>query len=88
MSRLCARRDCAACCRPAPRSVSSTGLRPRKRFDAQIALSSLPLAFGTRLGSVPADVPYLSPEASLQELWAERIGAAGFKLRGGMAGQS
>ena len=49
-------------------------------FDAQIALSSLPDAFKTRLDSIPANVPYLSPEAPLQRLWAERIGAAGFKV--------
>jgi Flp pilus assembly protein TadD len=49
-------------------------------FDAQIAVSSLPRAFETRLESIPADVPYLSPEAALQRLWAERIGAAGFKV--------
>ncbi len=75
-------------CPPGLRRLLSSGAAIRfvdrppaeERFDAQIALSSLPLAFGTRLGSVPADVPYLSPEASLQELWAERIGAAGFKL--------
>ncbi|MBV9288405.1 MAG: tetratricopeptide repeat protein [Hyphomicrobiales bacterium] len=36
---------------------------PDQPFDAQIALSSLPHAFGTRLDTIPADVPYLSPEA-------------------------
>ena len=39
-------------------------------FDAQIAISSLPHAFGTRLDTIPANVPYLSPEPPLQELWA------------------
>jgi hypothetical protein len=52
----------------------------QEKFDAQIAISSLPRAFGTRLGTIPADVPYLSPEAPLQRLWAERIGEAGFKI--------
>jgi tetratricopeptide (TPR) repeat protein len=52
----------------------------KEPFDAQIAVSSLPRAFRTRLDSVPANVPYLSPEAQLQRLWAERIGPAGFKV--------
>jgi tetratricopeptide (TPR) repeat protein len=53
---------------------------PAEAFDAQIAVSSLPRAFGTRLNSVPAPVPYLKPEAALQAKWAERIGAQGFKI--------
>ena len=53
---------------------------PQASFDAQIAISSLPHAFKTRLETVPADVPYLSPEGPLQKLWAKRIGAVGFKV--------
>ena len=49
-------------------------------FDAQIAISSLPHAFGTRLDTIPAAVPYLAAEPPLRELWARRIGAAGFKI--------
>ena len=49
-------------------------------FDAQIALSSLPRAFGTRLESVPAPVPYLKAEPALIAKWAARIGTAGFKI--------
>jgi tetratricopeptide (TPR) repeat protein len=49
-------------------------------FDAQIAVSSLPRAFGTRLQTIPAPVPYLKPEPELQAKWAERIGAHGFKI--------
>ena len=52
----------------------------QKSFDAQIAISSLPRAFRTRLSTIPAEVPYLSAEAPLQRRWAERIGAAGFKI--------
>jgi tetratricopeptide (TPR) repeat protein len=62
-------------------AVRLVGAQPaQERFDAQIAISSLPHAFGTRLDTIPANVPYLSPEAPLQRLWAERIGAAGFKI--------
>jgi tetratricopeptide (TPR) repeat protein len=49
-------------------------------FDAQIAISSLPYAFGTRLDTVPASVPYLAAEPALRETWARRIGSDGFKI--------
>jgi tetratricopeptide (TPR) repeat protein len=49
-------------------------------FDAQIAISSLPRAFGTRLGAIPAAVPYLAAEPALREMWLKRIGAQGFKI--------
>lgn len=49
-------------------------------FDAQVAVSSLPRAFGTRLKTVPAPVPYLKAEPALQDKWAERVGAHGFKI--------
>jgi len=49
-------------------------------FDAQIAISSLPYAFGTRLETIPAAVPYLAAEPALRERWVERIGAEGFKI--------
>ena len=49
-------------------------------FDAQIAISSLPWAFGTRLETIPATVPYLSAEPALREIWRKRIGAEGFKV--------
>ncbi len=51
-----------------------------ERFDAQIAVSSLPRAFATRLDSVPASVPYLAAEPELVRKWAARIGAEGFKV--------
>jgi len=49
-------------------------------FDAQIAVSSLPRAFATRLEGVPAPVPYLRAEPELAEKWAARIGPAGAKI--------
>jgi hypothetical protein len=49
-------------------------------FDAQIAISSLPRAFGTRLETIPAAVPYLAAEQALRDIWAKRIGAQGFKI--------
>jgi hypothetical protein len=49
-------------------------------FDAQIAISSLPRAFATRLDSVPTPIPYLRAEPALSEKWAERIGPDGFRI--------
>ena len=49
-------------------------------FDAQIAISSLPRAFGTRLDTIPAAVPYLAAEPALRDMWLKRIGAEGFKI--------
>ena len=49
-------------------------------FDAQIAISSLPHAFGTRLETIPAAVPYLAAEPALREMWIQRIGSGGFKV--------
>jgi len=46
-----------------------------ERFDYQIALSSLPRAFKTRLATIPATLSYLSAEALLVQKWAARIGA-------------
>ncbi|MGH6796814.1 MAG: hypothetical protein ACREDI_00310, partial [Roseiarcus sp.] len=49
-------------------------------FDAQIAISSLAYAFGTRLETIPAAVPYLAAEPALRDMWVRRIGAEGFKI--------
>ena len=49
-------------------------------FDAQIALSSLPRAFGTRLDTIPARTPYLRPEPDLVAKWAAALGELGVKI--------
>ena len=49
-------------------------------FDAQIAISSLPRAFGTRIDTIPAPVPYLAAEPDLRAKWSRRIGSAGLKI--------
>ena len=56
-------------------------------FDAQIAISSLPRAFGTRLETIPAAVPYLAAEPALREMWLKRIGARRLQDRRGLARQ-
>ena len=50
------------------------------KFDAQIAMSSLPRAFGTRLDNVPAAIPYLPVDAERAALWSERVGSRGFRV--------
>ena len=56
----------------APREVGS--------FDYRIPLLSLPHVFGTRLETIPAPVPYLSPDAGAVTAWRQRIGADGFRV--------
>ncbi|RXT43425.1 hypothetical protein B5V03_22645 [Bradyrhizobium betae] len=44
-------------------------------FDMHCPISSLPLAFGTRLDTIPADNPYLpSPPDRLVQAWDNRLG--------------
>jgi Flp pilus assembly protein TadD len=50
------------------------------KFDAQIAISSLPRAFATRLDNAPAAVPYLFAETCRIPRWADQIGANGFRI--------
>jgi len=49
-------------------------------FDAQIAISSLPRAFATRLDSIPAETPYLFAEDPRIARWAAEIGGQGFRI--------
>ncbi|MBI5279644.1 MAG: glycosyltransferase family protein [Burkholderiales bacterium] len=47
---------------------------PLPAFDCQSPLLSLPLAFDTRLDSIPAPVPYLTSSAAKRGAWASRLG--------------
>src|SRR5690606_27690309 len=50
-------------------------------FDMHTPLLSLPLAFGTRSESVPAEtIPYLHPEPERARKWAAHIGTEGFRI--------
>lgn len=51
--------------------------------DLEIPLLALPLAFGTSLETVPADVPYLRSDPALLRNWRHRLGAAD-RLRVGL----
>ncbi len=47
---------------------------PLPDFDLQCSLLSLPLAFGTRLATIPAATPYLRAAAALADIWNARLG--------------
>jgi len=58
----------AQCC------ATSAGALPA--FDVHCPMSSLPLAFGTRLDTIPAAIPYLPPPAKARvDAWDARLGA-------------
>jgi hypothetical protein len=43
-------------------------------FDIHCPLLSLPLAFGTRLETIPSEIPYLSAPESKTSAWRDRLG--------------
>jgi Tfp pilus assembly protein PilF len=45
----------------------------RPACDFESPTMSLPLAFGTTVETIPADVPYIAPPPELAEEWAERL---------------
>lgn len=53
--------------------VSRAAPTPVGRFDCQIPLTSLPLAFGTRVETIPGKVPYLMVPAELKRKWTARL---------------
>jgi tetratricopeptide (TPR) repeat protein len=46
---------------------------PIPHFDLHCPIMSLPLAFGTRLDTIPTDVPYLAAPSDRLETWRERL---------------
>ena len=50
------------------------------RFDHHASLLSLPLAFDTRLETIPAPLPYLRADPERVAKWTERLGSRGFKI--------
>jgi tetratricopeptide (TPR) repeat protein len=49
-------------------------------FDYHIPLLSLPRVFGTAIDSIPAAVPYLTPDRQAVAAWQARIGSAGTRI--------
>ena len=59
---------------PGPLQIIATG-DPLPDFDVHCPLLSLPLAFATRLETIPAQTPYLSALADKTQAWRDRLGA-------------
>jgi tetratricopeptide (TPR) repeat protein len=57
---------------------------PEPRYDIATPLLSLPVAFGTELATIPADIPYLSVPDDRMAAWRQRLGPRG-KPRIGIA---
>lgn len=55
-------------------------------FDVHCPLMSLPLAFKTRLETIPAKVPYVTVPKKIIEQWRSRLGESGFKIGVAWAG--
>lgn len=53
---------------------------PLPHFDFHCPLLSLPWVFGTRLGSVPAEIPYLSADPAKTASWRERMAGDGLRV--------
>jgi tetratricopeptide (TPR) repeat protein len=53
---------------------------PPDAFDLHMPLISMPMAFGTRPETIPADIPYLRPDPALVAKWRARIGDHGFRI--------
>lgn len=58
---------------------------PLPQFDLHCPLMSLPLAFATTLESIPANVPYVTPEPDVVQNWAQKLNGDGGPLRIGLA---
>ena len=58
---------------------------PLPEFDLHCPLLSLPLAFDTRLETIPSEIPYLRPPAEKLEEWTRRLEGDG-GLRSGWCG--
>lgn len=58
---------------------------PLPDFDLHFPLMSLPLAFATDIHSIPADVPYLTPDPVLVAQWKSRLDSAPGKFKVGLA---
>jgi len=55
------------------------------KFDLYCHLMSLPGIFGTRVESIPRQIPYLHPEPALIQKWREILGPSNGKVRIGLA---
>ncbi len=55
--------------------------QPLPHFDCHLPLMSVPLVVGTRLDTIPANIPYLRPDPAEVADWAERLrGVEGLRV--------
>ncbi len=59
--------------------------QPLPNFNVQIPLMSIPWVMGTTLQTIPAPVPYLTPDAAKVEHWKDRMAALGTAKKVGIA---
>jgi len=57
---------------------------PEGHWTRWVPLLSLPFLFETRLQTIPADLPYLTPPPERLAAWADRLGTGGGELRVGL----
>jgi tetratricopeptide (TPR) repeat protein len=57
---------------------------PLPRHDLYCPIASLPLAFGTRVETIPAQIPYIEADPELAAHWRETIAPAAGTLRAGL----
>ncbi len=65
---------------PGTTQVIASGEEPPAEFDFHCPLMSLPGVFGTELQTIPAEVPYISADRDLAELWAQRLVGGGVRV--------
>jgi hypothetical protein len=53
----------------------ATSTQPLPAHDFHCPVMSLPLAFGTTVATIPADIPYLRADPALAAGWSRRLGA-------------
>jgi tetratricopeptide (TPR) repeat protein len=58
---------------------------PPPPFDVHCPLMSLPRVLGTRLESIPADIPYLNADPQIAEAWHKKLEPRTDELRVGLA---
>lgn len=61
--------------------------QPLPAFDVHAPLLSLPGIFGTTVATVPANVPYIFPDAELVRHWQQEVAAVRKKVNVGIAWQ-
>lgn len=71
---------------PGAMTVVAEG-EPLPPFQWHCPLMSLPLAFGTELASIPADIPYLAADPAKQAAWQARLPAGSLKVGLAWAGR-